>query len=283
VGRKRKRQWQYVHLFIACVITLSICGCATLESFSRRVDARNHLFRGNDFFQAGNIEEASREYEQTLTLSGTSKPGDSALFHLGLLYVHPGNSDRNYTKSYNYFRQLLKEFPGSPLAERAKIWTSVLKSLKSARKAITETQIDSWKQYRKYAAEKDREVNARVEKEIDESLPNAISIHIARGDMYLTEEKFTESLREHHRALVLSPKEPPGDSALFSIALIYAHFKNPQKNYKKSIVYFRRLLAEFPRSPLFEQARIWIALLESIEKYKEVDIEIEKKRKELTW
>ena len=105
------------------------------------------------------------------------------------------------------------------------------------------------------------------------------NLHI--GQKLLDKRDFKGSLRENMKALSIIEKEPPGDRALFNIGLIYAHYENPEKDYKKSILYFRRLVREYPRSPLLEQAKIWINVLGIIEKAKEIDIENEKKKKEL--
>jgi hypothetical protein len=43
-----------------------------------------------------------------------------------------------------------------------------------------------------------------------------------------------------------------------------------------------RVIKEFPQSPRAEESTIWIGVLESIEKAKQVDIQIEEKKKELT-
>ena len=76
-------------------------------------------------------------------------------------------------------------------------------------------------------------------------------------------------------------KKPPGDKALFNMGLIYAHYGNPEKDYKKSISFFTKLIKEYSNSALVEQAKIWVGILDAIEKEKQVDIEIEKKKNEL--
>jgi hypothetical protein len=42
-----------------------------------------------------------------------------------------------------------------------------------------------------------------------------------------------------------------------------------------------RVEKDFPRSPLVEEAKIWVSVLHAFEKAKQVDIEIEEKKKEL--
>ncbi|MCK9565203.1 MAG: hypothetical protein M0Q43_04040, partial [Methanothrix sp.] len=62
----------------------------------------------------------------------------------------------------------------------------------------------------------------------------------------------------------------------------YSHPKNQRKEFKKAIALFQRLLKEHPRSSLAEEARIWISVLQTIEKSKQVDIEIEEMKREIS-
>ena len=98
---------------------------------------------------------------------------------------------------------------------------------------------------------------------------------IDRGD-------FEGALEANQKVLSSYVNRPPGDEALFNMGLIYAHYGNPKKDYEKSIFFFRKLLNEHPKSPLVEQAKIWIGALNVIEKSKQVDIEIEEMKKELS-
>jgi hypothetical protein len=89
---------------------------------------------------------------------------------------------------------------------------------------------------------------------------------------------------------------PPGDEALFNMGLIFAHYGYPKRDYKKSLDLFKRLVKVFPQSPLVGQAKIWIGLLQenerlnieveelnkTIKKSKQIDIEIDEKKKELS-
>jgi outer membrane protein assembly factor BamD (BamD/ComL family) len=97
---------------------------------------------------------------------------------------------------------------------------------------------------------------------------------LAKGD-------YKGALEENRRILSVYVKGPPGDEALFNMGLIYSHYKNPEKDYKKSIKYFTKLINNYPQSPLIEQTRIWRDVLNVIEKAKQVDIEIEKRKKEM--
>jgi len=93
---------------------------------------------------------------------------------------------------------------------------------------------------------------------------------------------FKGSIRENIKVYSHYTDGPPGDRALYNIGLIYAHNENPEKDYKKAVSYFNRLIREYPRSTLIEEAKVWISVLDIIERSKEIDIEIEKKKKELS-
>jgi len=54
------------------------------------------------------------------------------------------------------------------------------------------------------------------------------------------------------------------DKALYEIGLIYAHPKNPDKNFEESLKYFQKLVREFPKSNLRNQAEVWILILQGI-------------------
>jgi len=95
------------------------------------------------------------------------------------------------------------------------------------------------------------------------------------------------SLKENQRILSLPGKDSPKDQALFQMGLIYAHLGNPQKDFGKALDYFKKVLKDYPQSPLAEEARVWAGVLQEneklsqvIEKSKQVDISVEEKKRE---
>ena len=106
--------------------------------------------------------------------------------------------------------------------------------------------------------------------------------HLLRSQRLIAKGDFEGALEENQKVLSSYVNRPPGDEALFNMGLIYAHYGNPNKDYKKSILFFNKLLEGYPKSPLIEQAKIWIGVLQVIEKSKQVDIEIEEMKKELS-
>ena len=98
------------------------------------------------------------------------------------------------------------------------------------------------------------------------------------------------------------------DVALFNLGMISAHSANPKKNYTRALSYFRTVVMEYPQSQMSEPAKTWIQVLEEYqkvseekrllirereslvlekeklkyasEKSRQVDVEIEKRRRE---
>jgi len=96
---------------------------------------------------------------------------------------------------------------------------------------------------------------------------------LARGD-------YEGSLRENQRVLGLLKDQPPADTAIFNMGLVYAHPKNPKKDNKRAIFFFSRVIKGYPDSPWAEQAKIWVGVLDGVEKLKQVDLEIEERKRD---
>lgn len=92
---------------------------------------------------------------------------------------------------------------------------------------------------------------------------------------------FEGAMKESQDLLDSSLNGPPGDVALLNMGLISAHVANPKKDYRKALGFFQRLVREFPRSPLAEEAKIWAGVLQAYEQAKQVDIDIEEKKTEI--
>ncbi len=101
-----------------------------------------------------------------------------------------------------------------------------------------------------------------------------LSSYIKRGD-FEGAAKVSQDIYDR------SPNTPPGDEALMNLGLISIYYANPKKDYQKALGYFLRLEREFPTSPLVEEAKTWAGVIQAFEKSRQVDIEIEQKKKEL--
>jgi tetratricopeptide (TPR) repeat protein len=107
---------------------------------------------------------------------------------------------------------------------------------------------------------------------------------MVRGD-------YSRALGKNRQLLEKDPRM--GDQALFQMGLISAHPKNPDRDYKKSLRYFQRIIKEYPNSDLKSETQVWIWSLQEaiekdkkindlqrqIEKLKEIDLGIQEKKK----
>jgi len=110
---------------------------------------------------------------------------------------------------------------------------------------------------------------------------------VQRARTLLAQREYEASLKVSEKVLLQAGAQVPADEALFSLGLIYAHLENPRRDYAKAIAYFQRLVKEFPKSPLAEEAKAWAGVLQEnqslkqvIEKTKEVDIAVDEKKRE---
>ncbi len=119
--------------------------------------------------------------------------------------------------------------------------------------------------------------------------------HLITAQKLLAQGDYEGSLRENQKVMSSHETVPPGDEAIFNTGLIYADHGYPQRDHKRSLDSFRRLLKVFPESHLAGQAKIWIGILQengrlkrdveelnkTIKKLKQVDIEIDERKRGL--
>jgi outer membrane protein assembly factor BamD (BamD/ComL family) len=253
LGRQYDRKRQYFYLCSACLIFFLLFACTAFKETIGRQKTDEHIMSSRLLLANGDYKGAIAENQAVLSGAGENRPADEALFNMGLIYAHYGNPDKDYGRALDYFRKLVKEYPKSPLTEQAKIWSGVLRDMEKSRAE-------------KSAANESAVMNDRVQ----------------RVRQMVTQGNYREALKEAQSIMSEPAGSPNKDQAVFYAGLIYAHYGNPDKNYKRSIAYFEQLIREYPQSYLVEQARIMIDILNVIEKAKQVDIEIEKKKKELT-
>ena len=92
---------------------------------------------------------------------------------------------------------------------------------------------------------------------------------LERAKRLFQEGNYEGSLKENENALTLAAGKTPADEALFNMGLIAAHSKNPAKNYSRALIFFDRLVREYPESRLTEQAKVWVEVLREHQKVAE--------------
>ena len=293
MGRERARARKYVYFCTACLIFLSLSNCVTNKDAGVRREAQEYLLSGQKLLAQRNYDGAIDEYQKVLSLSPEKLLEDEALFNMGLVYAHFGNPKRNYEKSLNFFLKVLNDYPQSCLQEQARIWAGVLlenlqttkkfEGLKEAGK-VKET-INDREERRETFKEPGRtkQQETRLEEYGEGREP------VIRSQKLLAQGNYEGAVVQNQKILSLPDSRSPKDEALFNLGLIYAHSGNPQKDLEKSLVFFKSLIKNYPKSPFVEQAKIWVGILEEneelnhlIQKLRQVDIEIEEMKRKKT-
>jgi tetratricopeptide (TPR) repeat protein len=277
LGRKRTGTGKYVFLFLALVIVTVGSGCTAVDGILKKQEAGFTLEEGRHYLASGNFDRYVEINQQVLSDFPKTPPGDEALFNLGRVFSHPEYSRRDYKVALRFFKWLSADFPESPFEKRSRTWISLLenieksdKDLAAAWKRCTETQA-----LLEAARKKIEESTAKQEED------KTIRDPFLHGRGLLAAGEFEASVDYHQKLLARFGSKAPADEALFNLGLAFSHPGYPKKDYGRALGYFRRLLREFPQSPHLEETKILVEVLDVIEQSKKVDLEIQKKKKEL--
>jgi len=223
---------------------LNLIGCAYVNEIIRGRETQRLLINCKSHALTKEYTKALLECEKILSLSPDRYPADEALYSMAVIYADPKNPKRDLRRALDMLKKIKEKFQESKYAYDARVWGDILDS------------------YRKRG--------------------------ISRGDIYLSRAErlfkrgeYTEAIRENKK-IINKSTHYRRVQALYNMGLIYADLKNPQKDFTKAIMYFQKVIDEYPESIFALKARIWRDVLISIEKSKQIDIEIEEKKKELT-
>lgn len=242
MGRKQKRPWKYL-LCLITIIVLFLNNCSTIRSL-RTSDTERIIEEAQRAFQQGSYEEAESLFKEVLE-TGKDKLLEIALYNLGLVYIDKNNPEADITRAMYYFKRLVTISPDSKLSREARLWIDRLEQLKELE-------------------EKNREHEER------------------KPYFYFHyKESYKEILKKNLAILKNNPGETPTDLALFNLGLLYV-YSDKKQDFNKALQYFKRLVREFPESPRIDEARAWVKTLGIIIKLSRIEIELEKKKKQLT-
>jgi len=96
----------------------------------------------------------------------------------------------------------------------------------------------------------------------EQSPEDALWEALQRARMFFLQGNLEASRGENQKVLSWAGKASPADKALFNMGVIYAHGGNAKRDPEIAIAYFRKVLEEFPQSPLTEESKVWITLLQ---------------------
>jgi hypothetical protein len=172
-----ERSWKREHLFfcLACCLSFML-GLAGCSGQAKQWHGRQDLREAESLMERGAYEASFNESLKLLN-SHPLTLGDEALFHMGLLYVHPENPWADLHKARLCFERILKEFPMSRKKEEARLWLLTLRAKEEERgnfgrklgllESAVEEREKKLKQFQKELEEKDRK-SSEAQKEIEE-------------------------------------------------------------------------------------------------------------------
>ena len=274
MGRKQTGKGKYLLFYAALIVTLFFSGCTFFQEIREEERVQEKMVQGQKFRSQGEFEQSIQVFQEILSAYPHKPPGDQALRELALTLSHPGNPRKNFPEALAFWWKLQKDFPQSPYAEEARAWiglnTAYADALQKGEK--TKSQLQQAKTQMEACKTQLEEVK---------SDPRLLTADLlARNQKLWAQNDFDRALEENQAVLAKYGHKPPADEALYALGFIYAQANNPKKDYHKSIFYFKRLLREFPQSLRAEEARAWVQILELWERSKQIDLEIEKKRKQ---
>lgn len=275
MGRKRNRKRKHLLFYLIPLLILFSAGCALWEQIGRESDWKERLALGQQYRDEGKYAQALQVFKGLAADYPQTPPGDLALKETAALLIHPGQPQKKIREALDTWWKLLKNYPHSPYAAEARSWISILTEYVNL-----QAQLEKEKQQLLQAKTQAEECRARVE-EYKQDQKNVALDLIARNHKGMAQKEFDKVLEENQNMVSRSGNKPPADEALYALGLVYAHGENPKKDYLKALAYFNRLLKEFPRSWRAEEAKIWTKNIETFEQSKQIDLEIETKRKQL--
>ncbi len=111
-----------------------------------------------------------------------------------------------------------------------------------------------------------------ISKKLADVIPEKLvkdKIHVEASPMEPARTKmnngdYSGALKEYNEIFKRYPKKSPGDKALFEMGILFAYPDNPKRSRSKASGYFKRLISDFPESPMRGEALAWSDTLDRI-------------------
>ncbi len=120
------------------MIFVSLAGCAAVKGLEAKKEARECLTTAHRLLDQGDYEGSLKEHQRVLSLYGSVPPGDEALFYTAIIYAYAGYPKRDYKRSTDLFRTLVKTFPQSPWARPAELWIGIIQENERLNREVEE-------------------------------------------------------------------------------------------------------------------------------------------------
>src|ERR1039457_1550327 len=143
--KKQSRMGKHLSLFFTCTILaqMLICGCS---HFNAGIEVKQNFIEATDFFSQGNVKASLDKCQQIIEKYPTA--GDRVLFEMGIIYAYPGNDQKDYQKSLEYFQKLIKDYPESGYRKDSEMMVFTIKNviIKDTTIATQQTHIETLRQ-----------------------------------------------------------------------------------------------------------------------------------------
>lgn len=209
---------KHLRLFFASMVVVPILLWGS-SYFDEELHARSIFQEANDFFNQGDYETSLNKYEEIIEKYPAVR--DRVLFQMGIIYAYPGNEKKDYEKSLECFRRLVRDYPESEYRRDSEMMIFNINNviLKDKTIATQKTQIDTLRQE---AKSKDNVIGA-LQKTIESLEQKIFALRKEPADRILIEKKerrltlFSkgEPLKTYKIALggnPIGPKERQGDN-----------------------------------------------------------------------
>ncbi len=231
-------------LFIAQVTTHEVEQWKELKSrkMAAALEEEGDLFT----YSAKAIRDNKSKKAEELYMSGyyNTQYSDEvraiALYQIGLMYMSRYNDERDDQHALNVFYKLLNEFPSSRAAERTEARIMMIRQ-----RSDSTVQKTSRELLARWKPSQDMDLN---QPSLDPDLTMLSRRAILKDRVDEAEELFLLALSDP----AIQPKLK--QDALYQLGLMQLASDNPRRNRDKGIAYLRRLLVQYPDSPLASKA-----------------------------
>ena len=189
--KKQSRIGDRHYFFFVCIIVTTIltCGCS---HFNEGIQAQSTFKEANDLFSQGSYKASLNKYEQIGEKYPTA--GDRVLFEMGIIYAYPRNEQKDYQKSLECFKKLIRGYPESGYRKDSEMMIFNINNvtIKNETIATQQTQIETLRQEVIDLQKKDEALEQEVknkENAIIELQKEIFAIQTRPADKILIEKK----------------------------------------------------------------------------------------------
>lgn len=203
-------------LFCILLSAVLISGCSHSGEGSA---AGSISLKANALFAQGNYEASLSQYEKLIEKE--PETADRVLFEMGIIYAHPDNDRKDYSKALECFRRIIKDHPASAYRRDSQMMIFQIQNviIKDNLIAVQQAQIDN---YRRGIKAQENEILA-LKKKVGTLEQKIFELRSAPVDKVLIEKKnrrltlFSkgEAIKSYKIALggnPVGPKERQGDN-----------------------------------------------------------------------